>query len=273
VNETCVMDGSKVRAGSVKIIYDHGMTFKWVPPQQWEECLRSSPRPKPPVVLASMVMKEGSSWLLRSEKQLFAEMNQGFLQWWESQVEAEECHEPMVSMYLLGLQVSRLSNILKLQTASEHVSLKMADEVEAALWEKALAKHAIYTAEIRKFYERKMAGRSNSFQIDGDLATAIVKKEMVSVQERRQANERFARKGTVASWNTAQTADWANSDRLSPRSRTMSNMSADMQRRGSRTSRNSMVSNPDEGEQSEKLVGARLSFGRTSPEDARRGGS
>jgi len=279
VDETCVMDGSKVRAGSVKVIYDHGMTFKWVPPQQWEECLRPSPRPKPPEVIATMVVKEGSSWLVRSEKQVFAEMNQGFFQWWESPVDAEECQDPEYSMYLLGLQVSRLSNILKLQTGSDQISLKMADENEAALWERALAKHATYTAEVRRFYENKMARRSSSFQTEGDLASAIVKKEMVSVQERRQAKERFARKGTVASFNTMQASgDWAvSSDRLSPRNRSISNVSADMQRRGSRTSRNSVFSNssdvPQQADQSEKLSGARLSFGRSSPEDARRGGS
>jgi len=290
VNETCMMDGSKVRAGSVKVIYDHGMTFKWVPLQQMEETLRPSPRPRPPNAVSGMLTKEASSWLSGRAKQLYAEANQGFLQWWDSQADAEECKEPEYSMYLLGLQAGIVGQTLKLQTTSDQVTISLPDEPEAKAWEKALRIHAIYTGEVRKFYEKKMAGRSNSMSIDTDLQTAIVKKELVSVAERRQAKERFARKGTVMSVNTMSEATM--NDRLSIRGRTHSNVSGPISgdalvRKASKSSRGSVLSNrsapEDDEEPGGKMVGARLSFepSRAAEEtrrgaaadEARRGGS
>merc|ERR1719410_1291088 len=44
--ETIMDHGFKIRAGSVKVFYENGTKFKWVPPSQIQDFLRRSLRPK-----------------------------------------------------------------------------------------------------------------------------------------------------------------------------------------------------------------------------------
>merc|ERR1719469_1746145 len=82
VRESCVIDGFQVRAGSMKVEYANGARYKWVAPQQVEQELRPSPRPRPPNPMVGMLSKMAHGWWITMWHDRYFELNKGFLQWW-----------------------------------------------------------------------------------------------------------------------------------------------------------------------------------------------
>merc|ERR1740121_481744 len=62
VKETCVKDGFKIRAGSIKVLYENATRFKWVAPQNVPDHIRRSARVKPPPHIMDTMEIEVSLW-------------------------------------------------------------------------------------------------------------------------------------------------------------------------------------------------------------------
>lgn len=207
-HETGFHDGVKVGAGSIKVVYDHGTTFKWVPLQQMqdEQYLRASPRPRPPDPKVGVLSKESTAWLgaLQSSQKAHAELQQGFLQWWNAQADADAGAAAAGSVYLLGLELHRSGVVLNFHTDDDlHVyAFKAESGKEAAAWAVALQMHAEYCEEVRAFYERKVGRRGSR---DSEFQTAIERREHISVVERRHAQTRFAHTTSFQSVSTSGT--------------------------------------------------------------------
>jgi len=71
------IDDFKVRAGSMKIVYDNGSRFKWVAPQQMDDVLQPSTRPRPPGSKVGHLQKETNSWFGAKYAEPYVELNHG----------------------------------------------------------------------------------------------------------------------------------------------------------------------------------------------------
>jgi len=122
-----VMDGVSVSAGSTKIVYGHGMYFKWVESQRLTELVRQSSRPHPPEALAGHLTeaKQGRWWAW-----CYFRLQKGALQWWDTK-EASSA-EPAGKIHLQGLQLERKGLCIKLtsQTKEHHFQAQSAQWVD-----------------------------------------------------------------------------------------------------------------------------------------------
>lgn len=158
VTESKVVDGYRVRAGSMKVIYDNGARFKWIAPQQMEDFLRPSRRPKAPEPVVGELFKETSSWFGAKYLKQYFELNKGFLQWWVKQDDARRGGLPEGQIYLLGLQQQENGAAFRLRTDSTQGAVfgfKADTEDEAGTWTEVLWAHAWFCEEMREFHEAK----------------------------------------------------------------------------------------------------------------------
>merc|ERR1719210_2958244 len=107
VNETCEKDGFKLRAGSVKVLYNGGNVFRWVPPRDAEYDLRPQSRlrlqvPEPMSgglekrYVADASCPEGR-WV-----PMHVEICRGHVQWWETETAARNGKKSGGHAFLLG---------------------------------------------------------------------------------------------------------------------------------------------------------------------------
>lgn len=174
-HESLNVSGFRVRAGSMKVVYDNGMRFKWVAPQQMQDLLRASPRPKAPLPLAGELSLGTSSWFGMDWSRCYFELNKGFLQWWPSQERARSGAVPMDSVYLLGMQLKEKGAGFRLRSDTTHGTMFTirAKEEEAAHWVEVLWAHAKYCEEEIKYLEAKEGGSN-------------MRKELLQVMSKRR---------------------------------------------------------------------------------------
>lgn len=161
VTESCVRDKLQIRAGSMKVLYSNRRRFKWVAPQQVNEHLRPSQRPKPPEPRVGKLLKEThieeTEWYPQH-----VELNMGYLQWWEAESDARVGQKATVSMYLLGLQLHEEGSSLIVRSNSTRgtvFKLRAEEESDVSAWSFALWEHAGYCEEVRDVKEAKKVGR------------------------------------------------------------------------------------------------------------------
>jgi len=171
VNETCIRGKFKLRAGSVKVLFDNATRFKWVAPADLENHVRPSPRVKPPEALwATLKMEvhlETTQW-----QSVHVEVNRGFIQWWENVENAKEGKKSAGVAYLLGLQQFRDGLVLKWRadaTQGAVYAFKVESESQAEQWIAAMWEHAGFTEEVRESFEAKQ----NSSHMRNELLGAV----------------------------------------------------------------------------------------------------
>jgi len=172
--ETGGIDGLKIKAGSMKIIYDNGSRFKWVPPQQMEGYLRLSPRPKPPSPLTGTLYHASNGWFSTKWTLCYVELNRGFLQWWESQEAAKKGSPPIGKMHMRGLQQNDQDNALMLKSDSTGASVYNFKFDSAELvqqWVTLLWAHAGFCEEWAEFSKAKQGGDDMRKQLMNVLQT------------------------------------------------------------------------------------------------------
>lgn len=132
--ESGVMDGVLVSAGSTKIVYGHGMHFKWVESHRLTELVRPSGRPSPPDVLVGNLTqaRRGRWWAW-----CYFRLQKGALLWWDT--EDESSAKPAGKIHLQGLRLEQRGLCIKLASqTTEHQfqaqSAQWADTFVAALW-------------------------------------------------------------------------------------------------------------------------------------------
>lgn len=170
VTESIYRDGLNVRAGSMKITYNNGMRFKWVAPQQMEQYLRPSPRPRPPDPIAGELYKETHALWRTWHQQCYCELNKGFLMWWDNIKQAENAEKPAGYLFLMGMKLTVergrpdkngvSTSMMRLCSTSSHGAIsvfKRADGGDLSAWEEALWSHAVYTDEAHDYFKAKEA--------------------------------------------------------------------------------------------------------------------
>lgn len=154
VKESITLDGKKVRAGSMKVVYDNGSRFKWVPPQQMDEFIRPSQRPKLVERLVGEFSEPSEGWFGTTWTKVYFELNKGFLQWWNTLENAKAGGEPAGSIHLLGLTVQEDGNSIKvksLDTEGEAFTFQLRRERDVARLITALYSQAGYCEEVREY--------------------------------------------------------------------------------------------------------------------------
>lgn len=189
VYEGGIRDGFRVAAGSMKVVYDNGSRFKWVGPNEMEELLRASPRPRPPKPLVGNLRKESHYFFVTEWTQQHMEVNMGFLLWWPSKDEARSGKAPSGSVYLLGLRQQDSGAYFQLRAESTHgaVFSFQADSAErSAEWVRSLRAHAAYCEEVRQLQEAKDAGT----EVCNELLSVLMRRELLSVAAIASAKKR-----------------------------------------------------------------------------------
>lgn len=161
VKETTVLEGIKVRAGSMKVVYSGGSRFKWVTPQQMGEVLRPSPRPKAPPIVGGLLSTEVNSWFSTAWTQYYFELNKGFLQCWNSLVDAKAGYRPKRSIHLLGLGLQEQDTCIRLQSDALRgavYTVRAETEADTGRWAEALWDHAGFCEEMREFSRVRQGG-------------------------------------------------------------------------------------------------------------------
>lgn len=194
VQDACYMDGNRVMAGSVKVVYDKGKRYKWMAPHQMEELLRTSPWPRPPKPMLGMLKKEEFSWFGTGWSAYYVELHKGFLQCWRSKKEAQEGNKPAQSIFLLGLtqeEEKTSGDIIRMRCHGcvhswkvEVLEAAEAAEIDrmAKLWSEALWAHAGYCEEVCEFYEESVGGLVYGKK---ELIDTLGERRPESVTERR----------------------------------------------------------------------------------------
>lgn len=166
------IDGFQVRAGSMKVLYNNGGTFRWVPPQEVADSLRPSPRPRPPEPLIGMLALQEASWFTMKWTNMYVELHKGFLQWWHSRADATSGKKPLGSFYLLGLQEDEQGNRFKFKadsTGGLNFTFQAESAEQVEVWVSALWSHAGYCEEACEYYQAKVGG----FKVREELLKAI----------------------------------------------------------------------------------------------------
>jgi len=159
--ETGAIDGLKIKAGSMKVVYDNGSRFKWVPPQQMEGYLRLSPRPKPPPPLTGNIFHATNGWWSTQWNSCYAELNRGFLQWWESQEAAKRGGLPVGKLHLRGFGCREQGNSLTLKSDSSGATtynFKFDNPEITSQWVNQLWAHSGFCEEWADFSKAKQGG-------------------------------------------------------------------------------------------------------------------
>lgn len=185
-DESCYLDGFRVVAGSMKVVYDNGTRFKWVAPHEMEELVRESSRPRPAEPLVGELTKEQHFWFLTHWTKMYFELQKGFLQWWSTKEEAGNGAKPAGSVYLLGLQQQDDDASFKLRTDSSEGAVHsfQADSAQdVQKWVEALWVHAGYCEEVCEFYEAKLGG----VMVRKELMNVMMHRELVSMSDRRKS--------------------------------------------------------------------------------------
>lgn len=179
VTETCVREGYRVNAGSMKVVYENGTRFKWVAAQEMDQFLRPSNRPKPVQPRLGDLMKE-TYWLFVPRwNKLYVEMHKGFLQWWNTREEAQKRAKPQGSIYLLGLELQLEGTTFKLRSDSTQGALftfQAMSEEEAKKWVDDLWLQAEYCSEMLEFHQAQQGGQ----QMRKELLNVMMRKELKS---------------------------------------------------------------------------------------------
>lgn len=152
--EASSIDGIRIKAGSMKVVYDNGARFKWVPPQQMEGYLRPSPRPKSPPPLTGELMRAAHGWFSTQWQPSYVELNRGFLQWWDTRDDARRGGLPVGKTYLRGLQQKDSGDTIQMRTDATQgsvYSFRGEKEEIARKWVDALWNHAGYCEEMSEF--------------------------------------------------------------------------------------------------------------------------
>lgn len=166
--ETSQIDGIRIKAGSMKVVYDNGARFKWVPPQQMEGYLRPSPRPKSPPPLTGELARAASGWFSTQWEKTYCELNRGFLQWWAKRDDARRGGIPTGKLYLRGLQQKDDGDKIQLRTdasAGAVYSFKAESEADAKKWTEAFWAHAGYCEEMSEFQKAQSSGQEMRKQL------------------------------------------------------------------------------------------------------------
>jgi len=159
--ETIMDHGFKIRAGSVKVFYDNGSKFKWVPPSQIGDYLRRSLRPKSPPTMTGELELQQYTWLLPFWGKVYFEINRGYLQWWATKTAAENNDIPMGSLLLLNFEYQLMDTVFRIKTSaarSSVYSLKGESGEAAMAWIDALIDHASYCDACKEFFEAQRGG-------------------------------------------------------------------------------------------------------------------
>lgn len=171
VDETRVIDGAQVVAGSVKVVFLNGTQFEWVAPQQISSRLRTSSRPAPPDTMCGTLQKETHSWWAYWHMR-YVEVKGGFFRWWADAVQAATGNAEKQGLYLLGMQLTRQGNEFTVKSnnsGGEIYKFKADTEKDAAAWEKALWLHAGYCEEVN---DSEMA-KKGSQMVQSELHSAF----------------------------------------------------------------------------------------------------
>jgi len=157
-------DGFRVRAGSMKVVYNNGSRFKWVAPQQMEDVLRPSTRPRPPGPMVGKLLKETNSWFGAEYAEHYFELNKGFLQWWATESDAAQGGLPQNALFLMGLQLveEKEGTSFRLRAEDSHgviFGFKAESEEEAQVWVELLWANAWYCEEL---YDYNLAQRKKT---------------------------------------------------------------------------------------------------------------
>lgn len=176
VTETIVEGKVEVVAGSVKVAFQNATHFQWVAPQQMEECLRPSQRPKPPKAFTGLLDKETHSWLLSFWHKRYVEVNRGCMLWWECEEKALSGAPAKESICLLGLKLERgnAADFTVRAEAKSEVVYGFSAESEAAMaeWMDNLWIHAAYCEEMRE-WSRVAKGVEECGKVSEQMLRAI----------------------------------------------------------------------------------------------------
>jgi len=174
--ETIMEHGYKIRAGSVKVFYDNGSKFKWVPPSQIGEYLKRSLRPKSPPTMTGDLELQQYTWLFPFWGTVYFEISRGYVQWWATETAAQNNDIPMGSLLLLNFEYQVMDNVFRIKTSSARssvYSLRAESGEVATDWVDALSDHAKYCEACREFFEAQRGGT----QVRSELLKAVGQKK------------------------------------------------------------------------------------------------
>lgn len=178
--------GMKVPAGSTKIVYDQGTRFKWVAPQEMEQFVRPSTRPRPPEALSGELLKETHYWFITSWTKYYFEVNKGFLQWWNNREDAASNVAAVGSVYLLGLQQKDDGVLFKLRadsTGGAVFAFQSESPEETSAWVDTLWLHSAYCDDVQEHFEAQVGGT----EVRKELLNVMMRRELMSVMGGRAA--------------------------------------------------------------------------------------
>jgi hypothetical protein len=158
VSEACTKDNFKLRAGSIKVLFDNATMYKWILPGRVAEQIRPSPRVKPKEALVGVLEIEVNLHDTIAWVGVHVEVNKGYLQWWHSQEDARAGSKSVGIAYLFGLELNEGGRELILQTFATRgifFSFRAKTEEDAQLWRTALRDHSNYCDEVCDFWETK----------------------------------------------------------------------------------------------------------------------
>jgi len=159
VQDKCLKDGFTLRAGSVKVLYNNGERFRWVPPHHAQEHLRPSLRLKAPDTMFGGLWKQccsdADSWF-----PVHVEICKGYVQWWESEAAARRGAKSQGHSFLLGMQCWRERRSFKLRVENPNGAIfafRVDTEEDAGQWFHALWEHARHCMDLLQLETLRMS--------------------------------------------------------------------------------------------------------------------
>lgn len=183
-DETIQVHGTKVSAGSVKVIYSRGQMYKWIPPAKFGELLRESLRPRPPDGHKGTMLKQTHGFVSEWNERYF-ELRKGHLQWWENE-EAAKKGTPGRAIYLLGANIQELETSFRLLsdgTKGVIYHFDAGSRESMVLWAETAWAHAEYCEEMRELAKAARSGR----EAREELMEAFAAKRLTRQSARQSA--------------------------------------------------------------------------------------
>jgi len=152
VEEGSSKDGSPRRAGSVKVLYNNGERFQWIPPKNVQTDLRPSLRLKAPdTMLGGLEMLDANSWI-----PVHVEICKGYVQWWKTEAAASQKAKSVGHSFLLGMQCWRedfRSFKFRVENHPDGAifSFRAGEDEDVGQWVHALWEHARHCMDLLQF--------------------------------------------------------------------------------------------------------------------------
>mmetsp|Transcript_70883 Transcript_70883/g.148279 ORF Transcript_70883/g.148279 Transcript_70883/m.148279 type:complete len:453 (-) Transcript_70883:53-1411(-) len=173
--EDGVHDQMQLTAGSIKVCYNNRKTFKWLLPEQIEQFVKPSGRPRPPQSLYGDLFKETHNWITSWHVRYF-DLSKGYLQWWPSKEEAKQGCKPNGSLYLSGMEMNLEGTVFRIRTRTSQGIVYAFDATTAEsadAWKAGLVAHEEYCRALAKYFAEKSGSGG-----EGDAVTEQINKKL-----------------------------------------------------------------------------------------------